>query len=66
MVSSVVGLKHQERFTELCELACREPDQDKVGDLFEEILWLLESQTTQPGHSTHAGKAHRTAASVLI
>jgi hypothetical protein len=27
---------------ELFDLACKEPDQDKVGALFEEILCLLD------------------------
>jgi len=39
-------------------MACREPDQDKVGLLFEEILCLLESQTTQLNRMTRA--ANRT------
>lgn len=34
-----------QRFTELFELASKEADQEKVGALFEEILYLLENET---------------------
>jgi hypothetical protein len=35
----------REQLTELFELASNEPDKDKVGALFEEILRLLESRS---------------------
>ena len=47
MTANLASIRNDERFTELFELACKESDQDKVGDLFEEILCLLESRTKQ-------------------
>jgi hypothetical protein len=42
MTANLASLRNDERVTELFDLACNEPDQDKVGALFEEILCLLE------------------------
>jgi hypothetical protein len=58
MTASLASVRTDERFTELFELACKEPDQDKVGALFEEILCLLESQTTQLDRTTFDVKPH--------
>ncbi len=66
MISNPASYTLQERFTELFELACKEPDQDKVGTLFEEILCLLDRQTTQPDRATCDGKPHTTAVSASI
>jgi hypothetical protein len=52
MTLNLASLGNDERSTGLFELACKEPDQDKVGALFEEILCLLESQTTQLDRTT--------------
>ena len=52
MPVNLASLRNDERFAELFELACKEPDQEKVGDLFEEILCLLESQTKQLDRET--------------
>ena len=48
MISNPASVTQHHRFTELFELASMESDQDKVGALFEEILCLLDNQTTQP------------------
>jgi hypothetical protein len=53
MTRNPASLKNHQHFTRLCELASQEQDQDKVGDLFEEILRLLENQTLPLDH-THA------------
>ncbi len=66
MISNPANLTPHERFTELFELACKEPDQDKVGILFEEILCLLNRQTTQPEGATCDRKSHATAVSASI
>jgi hypothetical protein len=63
MTGNPASLRNQERFTELFELASQEPDQEKVGDLFEEILHLLESQTTQLDPTPSHGTPHSSAAS---
>jgi len=63
MTTNPANLEHHEQFAELCELASKEPDQDKVGALFEEILGLLESQTTQLDRTASHGKPHPTAPS---
>jgi hypothetical protein len=47
MTGHPASLLSRERFTELCDLACEEADQDKLGSFFEEILQLLESQTSR-------------------
>ncbi len=66
MISNPATLTHHHRFTELFELACMEPDQDKLGALFEEILRLLDSQTMQIDRSNPDRKPRSTEASAQI
>jgi hypothetical protein len=60
MTANPANLRNHERFAELFELASEEPDQEKVGAIFEEILRLLESQTTPLDHTATDGEPHPT------
>jgi hypothetical protein len=66
MISNPASFAPHDRFTELFELACGEPDQDKVGTLFEEILCLLDSHTTQPGRTNPDRNPHSPATSAAL
>jgi hypothetical protein len=63
MTGNLASLKNHEQFTELFELASKEPDQDKVGALFEEILHLLDRQRAQLDRAAADAKPHHTVAS---
>jgi len=66
MTGPPTSLLSHERFTELCELACQEEDQDKLGAFFEEILQLLESQNDELDRAVGDGKPHLAVASAII
>jgi hypothetical protein len=53
MTTSRAGLENHEQCTELLDLASREQDQEKLGALFEEILYLLERQAAQLDANPH-------------
>jgi hypothetical protein len=60
MTGNLTSPINLQRFTELFELASQEEDQDKVGALFEEILCLLENETTQHTFAVPLPMANRT------
>jgi hypothetical protein len=66
MTVDPASLKNHEQFTELFERASKEPDQDKVGALFEEILHLLDRQRAQLDRTAADAKPRHTVASGLI
>lgn len=51
---------------ELCELASKEHDQEKVGAIFEEILRFLEDKQARLNRTAADRMRQDTAASILI
>jgi hypothetical protein len=47
MIRKLVSLTYQEQWMGLCELASNEQDQDKLGALFEGLLFILEDRQEQ-------------------